>query len=350
MNVKEIISYIKENCNHYKTRGLEMIIECPWCGDKREHCHFNPHKIKNNEIGFGVCFSCSKEFSFTMLVASVEGLSYGKAKEVLKRREFKGLTIEKLKKVIRNFLNRKKIKKLKIGSASSIDVPEECMKFEKEINEYNGRFLKYLYSRGYSFEELKQWSFSFCNSGYYKDRIIMPVYCNGNKSFVARTIHNEKWYKNIGEKYRKYINPKGSKHSLLLYNYDNLMIKRYVIKCVVINEGVTDVHNLSRFGLDAVCTFGKKLSDEQIMLLVKLGINKVALMFDNNPKDFKESINLRNAKDKAISKLSEFFEVIEINCPEEKDPGIMTKEEIRFCFRKLYVNKFYSILKKIKTF
>ncbi len=327
----EVIKYVDKNCNTYDKRGNELIIECPFCDDKNDHCHFNPKKK------VGTCFKCGEEFNFIQLVACVEGLSYESAIKELKNKELSKLSLNHIKKLIKKLT--KKNKKEKFVKLENIKLPNSYRIFKKDKD---NKFLRYLKKRGYTFDEIKKWKIGYCLNGYYKNRIIFPFKCQGKNSFAARTIYSKKYFRKLGIKYRKYINPKGSKHSKMLYNY-----KYYKqLKYIVIVEGVTDVHNLARHGVLAVCTFGKKLSNEQITLLLYMNIALVLVCFDNDYKDKKEKESIASVKKKSIKKLKEYFDVNVINIPRGKDPGKLTKLEIGKYIKKVKGIDKFDVLKK----
>jgi len=344
MTTKEVINYIENNCNVIGRRGNEIIIECIFCNDKRMHCHFNPCKQ------LGVCFKCGKEFNFIMLVASLQGISYSEARRQLKEAEYKNLSIGKIKRLIKDLTNSRNIKE--DNKKFNIGLPRQFIKFKRKSSRVARDMLIYLYmeTRGYSRKELEYWKMGYCKKGFYSNRVIIPVKCNGNKSFVARTILSKKTFKRRGIKYRKYINPKGSKHSKILYNYD--IIKKKKLKEIVLVEGVTDVHNLYRNNVYSMATFGKKLSDAQIDLLLKTNLDRIFLAYDNDAKDKKERENVKETVKKMYKRLSEYFDVDIIRLPRGKDPGNLNLDEICNLFKKesgvnKNLKKIYKNIKKI---
>ena len=58
---------------------------------------------------------------------------------------------------------------------------------------------RYAKERGIAKESIKKHRIGYCTSGRYANRLIIPVRCDGNQSFVARDM--------IGESDRKYLNP-----------------------------------------------------------------------------------------------------------------------------------------------
>lgn len=65
--------------------------------------------------------------------------------------------------------------------------------------------------------------------------------------------------------------PTNIKTSEILYNYDNVIGAIKVVVC----EGITDVWAFDEIGVPAVCTYGAKISNEQLKLLLMLGSDLV---------------------------------------------------------------------------
>ena len=58
--------------------------------------------------------------------------------------------------------------------------------------------------------------------------------------------------------------------------------------------------SVAGFGFNACCTFGINISDSQIAHILKLGMNKVYIMRDNDEAGFKSSLNTFNILKKYI--------------------------------------------------
>ena len=89
-------------------------------------------------------------------------------------------------------------------------------------------------------------------------------------------------------------------------------------------EGTKDAMSIARFGFNSCCTFGINISDEQIANILKLGMNKVYIIRDNDEAGRISSKNtfniLKNYIDCEIIKYPKDFKY--------KDPNeIMNKDE-----------------------
>lgn len=147
----------------------------------------------------------------------------------------------------------------------------------------------YLTSRGLSIADMKKFGMLYCEEGFYGQRIIAPI-CDrkGNyRTWVSRSI--------LPSVSKKYLYPKGTATSRLLYN---LHFVRQTNKVVIV-EGIFDAIHFFPY---AVASFGKQIYDAQISLLRLHGITTVHLMFDAEA--YQETPELW---EKAVKKLSQHF-------------------------------------------
>lgn len=93
-------------------------------------------------------------------------------------------------------------------------------------------------------------------------------------------------------------------------------------KSVILVEGVFDALAFWQLGLPSLCTFGKKINNNQKKLLKKEGVKKIYLAWD--PDAWKET-------QKAVKDLSDLFEVFVIILPQDGnkklDPGNALENE-----------------------
>jgi hypothetical protein len=159
----------------------------------------------------------------------------------------------------------------------------------------------YLQSRGIDKFHCEHFGLLYCPEGYFGRRVLVPIcdYFGEYKTFVARSIDKD------AEK--KYLFPKGCKTSTLLYNIHNIS-QRDKQRPVWITEGVFDAMHCSPL---AVATFGKHITDSQVRLLRKLGPSYVVLLWD-----WDAWHNTPELWQKAVWKLNEHFDVVQIRLPE----------------------------------
>lgn len=134
--------------------------------------------------------------------------------------------------------------------------------------------IPYCERRGISAQDVIDFGLGYCDTGRYRNRLIFPVWEQGKLLYYqARAM----WDERPGEKYIKALNPPnipGAVHmSDVLMNLDTA---RHFPRVGIVEGPVDCVHA----GLDSVCTWGKKISDKQILRLMRAGVRAVDLMWD----------------------------------------------------------------------
>lgn len=116
--------------------------------------------------------------------------------------------------------------------------------------------------------------------------------------------------------------PTGIETGALLYNYDNVYNKKYVVVC----EGITDVWAFHEIGANAVATFGAHVTDEQYKLLLKLGADLIFAYDGDEAGQHATQNALRMFRNKANTSVIPFSQ--------GQDPENIPREELK----KLYDN------------
>ena len=201
----------------------------------------------NLESGLWQCFKSGKKGNFVQLYAHLEGVSYNKAESELLFKEL--LSESKPKPVVIQPLTYPKenldLVPITLGSIDSTD-PRVL------------RAWRFIYERKlFDLEkEDSVYYISTSKDSRYKDRVIIPFEEDGNLFyFQARS---------LGDSRPKYLNPsegwpKGS-HVLLPFNED----EEFLFVC----EGPLDAEALKICNVNATCTIGSSVSEQQIDLLL----------------------------------------------------------------------------------
>ncbi|MEM6734454.1 MAG: hypothetical protein AAF620_00150 [Bacteroidota bacterium] len=220
----------------------------------------------------------------------------------------------------------------------------------------------YLDSRGWNDDDYFYFEGGRSRHWKYKDYVILPVYMHGRiTGYVCRHVW-PKWkidqhnttVKKAKEGYLipRYKNSTGNEMAKMLYGYDQLIEGR--TSSVILVEGAFDVHNLTRqlllYDVDqlkCVCTFGKKISDEQVYWLQAKGVKQLIILFDP------DATGMTKYKSKELNK---YFDVLvgyidfKDENGSEKDAGDLSVEEIERVLNSLYHPIDYGIEKvAIKT-
>lgn len=190
----------------------------------------------------------------------------------------------------------------------------------------------YLQSRGFDPIELgEQYEISYCTSATFPfslalNRIIIPVKHESKLvGWQARFLGERPTWKTGVPKYFNLASKYGFRKSNVLYNLDNAREHKYV----VLMEGPTDVW---RYGPEAVASFGKSMSQQQLEL-VRLNFDRVVILLDGDAEA--DSIKLYEKLQPHVQK------VLRIQLKEGLDPGGMTTEQLRNCVElEMKINNF----------
>lgn len=238
----------------YEQKGDYLWILCPYHLDKTPSLTVCIEP-KNKHYGMFKCWSCNTvgnilDFIIDNLGKSLEeGVSF-LSSSITEVDEWKKLILDKARK--------HKIYK---------DIIELPYSFRK-ISEDNGRFIKYLKRRGIE-NNLNEFNIGYCESGYYRERIILPIYHNKKLvSFGARSVFSNSYLKETGIK--KILYPANTKVNKVLFpdiTECELYDKAFLV------EGIFDVLTLHQLGYKNVfTTFSNKISKTQAFLLSRFKI------------------------------------------------------------------------------
>jgi len=148
-----------------------------------------------------------------------------------------------------------------------------------------------------------------------------------NKGYVARlemTKQQQQQYElRTGKKLTKYINEAGVDFGKLLFGIDEVTEQT---QHVILVEGVTDKSNTDKqlnlyqsSETKCLCTFGKKMSVEQMTKLHNKGVSKITLLYDPDAV---------NASKKYSNQLTTLFSDVKVGYLHEKDPGEANADEL----------------------
>jgi len=280
----------------------DLYVKCPWCSEmefaisttKDNHPFNCVRKAKCGESGY--LYKILKKFNRLDLLGgnNIQSLRYD----------------QKLEDIIN--------KKLE-GEELQLEIPtiEPPLGFKRIRSNY------YLENRGFElFDKYEVGTTKLLRK--FKDRVILLVR-EGNeiKGYVSR-ITKEKEELNqmelaIGKKIPRYVNSKNTEFSKLLGGLDE--INEYTEEVMLV-EGMLGKEGVDRnlkieekSPIKCCCTFGAKLSKEQIFKLQIRGIKKIILFFDIDA--------IKVIKKHAIELLNEFDSVKIIFSNFKKDNGVL---------------------------
>lgn len=208
IRLSEKIKLLKSALGRCWSNGTEHLFHCPKC---------NHHKKKlsvNIEKGVFKCWIC--DYSGTKISQLIRRYApayyadYRQLEGEIDIAMYDGIFSEKEE-----------------VPSQAVNLPENFQTLTGPKTQIKLKALNYLYSRGFTDEDILTWKAGFCNYGEYQDRIIIPSFDDeGNVNFFVGRSYTSDWM--------KYKNPQVSKD--IIFNDLNIDWD----KDIVLVEGVFD--------------------------------------------------------------------------------------------------------------
>ena len=230
---------------------------CPFCGTD-----WTSLGVFKNSGRFS-CWKCNETGSLYDLLHELKGISFAQYKEETQSNvTFYTPTASQIESII----NPTKVPDREDNSfGSPCKLPSESIPIHAGTN--NDLLLWWLDQRKYTIQDAINYRCCYCMTGEYKYRIIIPIYHNG----VLVSFQGADLTRKSKTKYRT----KEGNLKDYLYNYDALPMDSWCMIC----EGVLDVW---RMPAGAVATFGKKINNAQIALILKKKPKRVIVAWDSD--------------------------------------------------------------------
>lgn len=252
IELKEILHVEKE------TRSGQYICTCPFCG-KEQHFYIN----KKTQM-----FDCKKCGEF--------GNIYKLLRFLDKTYLLNGATIENTDTIVsvRSML----ASELESSEVSVTELPEVKMPVGWRVLRNSN---PYLLNRGITPELCERYKFGSTKMlRKYDNYVLIPIYDGGKiRGYIGRY-----GSKRVPDGKLRYNNSIGTQFAQLLFGYDEITENTAT---VILVEGIFDkiaVDKVLRLWeseeVKCVCTFGKKISAEQIEKLKVKGVSRVILLYD----------------------------------------------------------------------
>ena len=242
-----------------ETRSNQYIADCPFC-QKAEHFYINRITQRWD------CKKCGEQGGIRKLLRHLDK-TYLLGAPTVKNNP----TIKSIREIQDEVGDTETITNEPL---KTIHMPAGFRVFDKPT--------EYLSERGINMEDIRHWRFGCTRIvsrliGY----VIIPITEDGEvKGYIGRY-----GKKKVPENRLRYSNSLGTDFGRLLFGYDDVIKDK--IDTVIITEGLFDAiavtKKLDLFSDDqirAVCTFGKKISRDQIQKLLDKNVRQVVLLYD----------------------------------------------------------------------
>jgi DNA primase len=321
---------------HRKASRNNIMCDCPFCG-KAMHFYI---QLKTDKVDkYGV----NKSFNFDCKRCGEQGRVFKLLAQLGATHLIEGELVDINKK-----LDEALLETFAEESEEPLSLDIEDMKmpigFERIYDD------PYLRSRGFTDFEFQKYVIGYDRISFkLEDYIMIAQTRDGdNKAYLARTTKTGKEIAEIDAVYKK----KGLKKTYpryrnslsvftrLLGGYDEIT---FLTSTVILVEGYFDKVKTDQimeldFQQDVKCcyTYGKKISIEQIMLLLKKGVENIILVYDPDAVNDMKKIGFV---------LKKHFETVLVGFPKDKDLGDSSQEEFDEIFSNLQTAFEFSLNK-----
>lgn len=302
VDFEEHLSTLSETRIRGGKSGPQVLVrDCPLCGDDGWHLYVNAR------TGYWKCFKCSQSGSYLRLGAAFSGIPVHEAARSLRglpRRRAPGYSsLEKIKER----LDALTWDHLLPPPEIDVPLPAEFLGCRVEGGWRVPRPVK---KRGFRRSTLAEFGLGFCLLGKYRNRIVVPIVTGTSHAFQSRAFTK-------GQD-PKYLSPSVDM-SRLLFGEPWLGPRE---RFVVVVEGVFDALRLWEYGLPAVSTLGKTVSERQAVLIGER-TEKVILFYDSDDDGIFGPVS------EATRILSSVVREVKVAWPPEgKDPDECTRDEV----------------------
>lgn len=265
-----------------RARGRELTADCPFCG--------RAGRFKMNlETGSWLCNrqeKCSAKgrgsSGLVALVAQADGVSEAEARALVFRQSYEPAP---RRDAPEELVGRFRGVGETAPALKTVDValPAE---FVPVWDGSTWRHPSYLSGRGVTRETARAWGMGFCESGRYRNRVVLPIVCPNGASFTARSVDGRE---------PRYLNPRCAEpgcrdaacahpradHGRLLVGWNVAVADERDDADLVLCEGPLDALALYQMGVRALSLGGNRLREAQLSLLCRLNPGRrVFVMLD----------------------------------------------------------------------
>ena len=298
--------------NNFQPQGRrrqEWITDCPLCG-------FAEKLSVNTKTRKWRCFVCRARLSLIDLVALFEGSDQRAVQVILAGAGHRAGGIQ----FIHGGFTAQHDDRPVDWEPEPIGPPLGAVQFTQHI--------PYTTRRGFDLDVMQAFGVCYGLGGRYQERLIFPVrrWPDGAWLYFQSRASWDAHEQLGGRKYLKNLNPTADNpiHATaadVLLGLELVIAHR--LDHVALVEGPTDALGV---GVGAVASFGKKISDRQISLLVRAGIKRLDLCWDPDSwvPEKNAAPDRKPAAVEASERLSAVFDLQVVRYPDGIDPGSLS--------------------------
>jgi DNA primase len=293
-NHLEKLSILGQALGEYDYVSLEpeAAFYCPRCHHRKKKLMINLDKNVYK------CWVCGDKFSGSVITLFSRIHKYDLAIEYKKIIGAVSLD-QDLKELLQNAFS----KKVDTFVETTIKLPEEFKNINGGFESL--RYKNYLFSRGINSKLIQKYNIKYCDTGMYKNRVIIPSFNIEGKFnfFIARSIYPHK---------AKYLNPDIDKNKII---FNELFIDWNTP--IIIVEGPFDAIKVD---YNCIPLLGSSIGNSLIKEKILKYKPKIYFMLDNDA--YNKQIDM-------IEKLIEWdIEVNTVKIEQYKDPASMSRDQI----------------------
>ena len=286
------------------TNGEEANINCIShdCPNPKMHMFINLKSKNDKHDRKFVCHRCGISGNHKAFLMEYYNASYNQIMNNLSELYGdEGDIFKELKNKLSNIRGNLVLEQDELDDDVIIDLPKESKRITHQT--------KYLVNRMISNDIVAKFKIRLCDTGFYRNRLIIPIITNNNRSFLAysqsnkkalmkyKRLHRKDPYDKLFEnKSKKILYPLRSVTSIMLLNYNN--VKKN--KKIILVEGFMDCARVTMHGYNSLAYLGGYISSSQAMLIAMKEPKEVLYMPDS---DLSKEQRL-----KAINTLNEYCE------------------------------------------
>lgn len=243
------------------SNGYSMCCLHPDHSDRSPSLHY---KISKHKFS---CYGCGFNGDIIDIVSKVKGIAFMRAIRWLK--DFAGWSASADTKQLQAIIDRRE--RQKQGDEDDVSISNVVIPayYQSDFSRAGDLVSSYIKERKWSVDLLHSNDIGYCEHGYFRNRIIFPVYGRDDKlnTFAARAV----W--RVNEDELRYQYPLDSKLSVSIWGVDNILEG-----IPIFLEGCPDALRLREYGYNAYACMGNQLGDKKLDIIRDIFRNHDTIM------------------------------------------------------------------------